>query len=172
MITFEQKRNFFDRRGIQKKVGKAQARTLSRGGAATRTNARRSMKKGPKKGFGRFGANTTVKRGKNKGAIRFRKGRYSRPGQAPFYRSSPPNLRTILFAFDGKDSMMIGPVVLPRKRKQNRTVGNIHEFGGRAAFAQRRYGRRAFNYRKRPFMNPAGMKAVGDIRKDLAGSIK
>ena len=172
-LKLEVKKLKFRRKQMQQKVSKAQSRVLNRGGFLVRKEARKSMRKGPKKGHGRFGGNTTISRGKNRGKIRFRKGRYSRPGTPPFYRSSPPNLRTIFYAFDpSHDSVLIGPVKLRSKTRQSRTVANIHEFGGRVARRDRLFGRRAFQYRKRSFMQPAGMKAIAGVRKELKGSVR
>ena len=172
-LKLEVKKLHFARRMMAEKVDKAQAKALRRGGFLVRKEARRSMRKGPKKGHGRFGANTTVKSGKNRGKIRFRKGRYSRPGTPPFYRSSPPNLRTIFYSFDPNRSVMVvGPVKLRSKSRQSRTVANIMEQGGRVARSRRLWGRRSAMYRARPFMYPSMKKSAPIWHKEMRGSFK
>ena len=109
-----------------------------------------------------------------------RRKRYSLPGESPSVHSTDPiaNLRFILFGFDGRDSVIIGPVGLNQKqyrsgRLSGGTVPNLLEFGGTAGIREKLVGAkwmprgkrsprpnqptrvRIAVYAPRPFMGPA-----------------
>lgn len=124
--------SFFDRPAVEKAVGKANKQNLSKAGAFVRTAAR--------------------------DLIRKRK-RISRPGEPPSSHEGSLR-RLILFAFDGKESVVIGPKLF---KNQNPTGPSLLEFGGRL-------GKNV--YQPRPFMGPA-LEREADKFPDLwANSVK
>lgn len=124
---------FFDRASVQRAVGPANAKALSKAGAFVRRRARSSMRrrKGP-----------------------------SAPGQPPsaHSRDAVASLKTILFAYDQRAmSVVIGPVLLNGSQG---SVPALHEFGGVQSIRRPARGRRPASvrmarYPKRPYMAPA-----------------
>lgn len=101
--------------------------------------SQQSMKRAPKrKSAPRFDTPTvgTFKSGKRKGQTRryVKRGKFSRPGQPPRYRSSNrgQSLKNQKFAYTSKDSLIFGPMFFKSFGNDNgdRVVPNIHEFGG------------------------------------------
>jgi hypothetical protein len=144
---------FFDRPAVTRRLDVANRKALSQGGAFIRRAAISRLR---------------------------RRKRYSLPGESPSVHSSDPvaNLRFILFGFDGRDSVIIGPVGLNQKQYINGkisggTVPNLMEFGGRAGIREKLVGKswmprgrraprpgqptriRLATYAPRPFMGPA-----------------
>lgn len=125
---------FFDRRPVQSAVSKAERRTLSRFGAFVRSDARRSIRRAPKKN-------------KRRGAA---------PGKPPYSRTGL--IKSLLFfVFDpSHSSVVIGPAKINRP---SRNALETLEHGGRTTILTR--GRRGVKERKqvaieaRPFMQPA-----------------
>ncbi len=107
---------FFDRPAVLRKMDAANAKALSKAGAFVRRAARSKLR---------------------------RRKRTSLPGESPSVHSKDPitNLKFILFAFDGRQSVVIGPVGLnQRQYLQGKllagTVPNLMEFGGRAGIRE------------------------------------
>lgn len=156
-MTAQVKGMFFDRKLVQREVGKENAKALSKAGAFIRTTARRSMR---------------------------RRKTSSPPGSPPSVhsRDKVATLRNILFAYDRRNqSVVVGPVRLNQVNMQTGGRGNIGvpelmEHGGSVSirevssnrgkswrrFDNRRTPRpwetfrnRQANYEPRPFMGPA-----------------
>ena len=85
---------FFDRPAVLDRMDRATARSLSQAGAFVRRRAISRLR---------------------------RRKRPSKPGESPSVHSTDPvaNLRFILFGFDGRDSVIIGPVGLNQKQYLN-----------------------------------------------------
>jgi hypothetical protein len=132
-MTAAVKELFFDRKLVQREVGKENAKALSKAGAFVRKRARSSMR---------------------------RRKASSPPGQPPSAHSKDPvaSLKNILFAYDPRNmSVVIGPVLLSGKHG---SVPALHEFGGVATVRRRgkQVGQataRQVRYPARPFMGPA-----------------
>jgi hypothetical protein len=113
-LTFSQTSSFFDRAAVIQAVGKARASALNRAGGMLRLTMRRS--------------------------IRARK-KVSQPGAPPSSHAPEPNLRTILYAFDGR-SVFVGPVKLNGGRRRTdgitlkTTVPNALEQGAPLQIAE------------------------------------
>lgn len=156
-FTSSMKEYFFDRQKVLEKIGKRNARILSRAGAFIRRRARTSLK---------------------------RRKRSSPPGTPPSVHSTDPvaTLKNIQFALGPNGySVFIGPVKLNQFNTswidlRGTTVPAIHEFGDRVIISEERYigsqiwfrrdnryggsqykeyRKRRATYRKRPFMGPA-----------------
>lgn len=144
---------FFDTPAVERRLDRANRSSLSKAGAFVRRAAISRLR---------------------------RRKRASRPGESPSVHSTDPvaNLRFILFGFDGRDSVIIGPVGLNQKQYLNGrlsggTVPNLMEFGGRAGIREKLAGKtwvprgrrrprpgqptrvRLATYAPRPFMKPA-----------------
>lgn len=153
----EMRQYFFDRQRVINRIGKENARRLSRAGAFIRRRARTSLK---------------------------RRKRSSPPGMPPSVHSTDPvaTLKNIQFALGpDKRSVFIGPLKLNQVEMswislRGTTVPAIHEFGDRVIVSEERYKgseiwfrrdnrygvsqfkeyrKRRATYRKRPFMGPA-----------------
>lgn len=109
-ITMEVTKFFFDRQKIIDKLGKANARALSRAGAFIQRRARSSLR---------------------------RRKSVSSPGSPPSVHStdSVATLKNILFVYDPSDQrLVVGPVALNQRQQSWITLGNVtvpqlHEFG-------------------------------------------
>lgn len=183
---------------IQRKIGKAKFEWLSGVGASTRTFAIRSMRPGRKrplknatKGEQLYGRRVPYRTGKRAAAGQsyFQKGKYAPAGSPPHIQSPDrKNLTEIYYYIRGKNEVRIGPHWLQGSKNMSRPIPNVHETGGKVS---RRYKKRrgntfgmksvtnralsrdrTFNYPKRPFMNPAGVRAIAWLRKKMRGSIK
>lgn len=144
---------FFDRPAVIQRMDAATHRSLSKAGAFVRRAAISRLR---------------------------RRKRASRPGESPSVHSADAvaNLRFILFGFDGKDTVVVGPVGLNQKqyvggKLSGGTVPNLMEFGGRAGIREKLVGKtwvprgrrrprpnqptrvRLATYAPRPFMGPA-----------------
>jgi hypothetical protein len=144
---------FFDRPAVLDRMDRATARSLAKAGAFVRRRAISRLR---------------------------RRKRYSRPGESPSIRSTDrvANLRNILFGFDGRYSVLVGPVGLNQRqyvagRITAGTVPATLEFGGQVGIREKLVGRtwlpvgrrrprpgqptrvRMANYAPRPFMGPA-----------------
>jgi hypothetical protein len=143
---------FFDRPAVIRRMDAATQRSLAKAGAFVRRAAISRLR---------------------------RRKRYSLPGESPSVHSTDPiaNLKFILFGFDGRDTVVVGPVGLNQKQYLNGrlsggTVPNLMEFGGRAGIREKLAGRtwvprgrrsrpnqptrvRLATYAPRPFMGPA-----------------
>lgn len=154
-VTYKITRSFFDRASVQKKVGRARAKVLSKFGAFVRTNARRKQ-------------------------LRTRKGT-SKPYNPPnvHSRNKVDNLKNILFGLDSDgETVVIGPVRLNQKQYMygvptTGTVPQVMEFGGTVGLREKLVGSqwrpkgrrkprpdqptrvRKVKYLPRPFMTPA-----------------
>ncbi len=144
---------FFDRPAVLNRMDRATARSLAKAGAFVRRRAISRLR---------------------------RRKRYSRPGESPSIHSTDrvANLRNILFGFDGRYTVVVGPVGLNQKqyvagRITAGTVPATLEFGGQVGIREKLVGRRWMpvgrrrprpgqptrvrmaNYAPRPFMGPA-----------------
>lgn len=144
---------FFDRPAVISRMDRITARTLSTAGAYVRRRAISRLR---------------------------RRKRYSKPGQTPTVHSTDPvaNLRNILFGFDGRYSVVVGPVRLNQMqyvagRITAGTVPATLEFGGQVGIREKLVGKhwmpagrrrprpgqparvRMATYAPRPFMGPA-----------------
>jgi len=144
---------FFDRPAVLNRMDRATARSLSQAGAFVRRRAISRLR---------------------------RRKRYSKPGESPSIHSTDrvASLKNILFGFDGRYSVVIGPVGLNQKqyvagRITAGTVPATLEFGGQVGIREKRVGTiwrpvgrrrprpgqptrvRMANYAPRPFMGPA-----------------
>jgi hypothetical protein len=170
-VTFQIKELFFDRPAIQLAADRASRKVLSKAGAFVRRRARSS--------------------------IRRRKG--TSPAGGPPYAHSKDNvatLKNILFGYDpAAQSVVIGPLRLnqyhylgPQLRAG--TVPQLHEFGGRIGFREKRVGKRwvasgrrrprpgqpvrvrIATYPARPFMGPALEKEAPNFPTLFHNSIR
>jgi hypothetical protein len=116
---------FFTTSNVQSLLDKKMYKTLNQFGGLTRKTAQRSMR--PRKA--------------------------ASPAGSPPSSHGNPLLRKLLFyAFDGKSSVVVGPVLLG---KQPIGVPKTHEHGGRITRLQKGKAVTA-NYPARPYMKPAG----------------
>jgi hypothetical protein len=145
--------SFFDRPAVLARMARATARSLSKAGAFVRRRAISRLR---------------------------RRKRYSKPGESPSIRSTDrvASLRNILFGFDGRYSVIVGPVGLNQLqyaggRLSAGTVPATLEFGGQVGIREKLVGAtwvptgrrkprpdqptrvRVANYAPRPFMGPA-----------------
>lgn len=179
-VMLIQKAFFFDREGIKKKVKQSKKRNLEATGAVTRTIARRSMKKAPKqftksgkrKKLSRYGSMTQVKSGRNKGKDRFKKGQHSPAGQPPYYHGSDHhNLRSIMFAYDPKrDDLVVHTQRTRGSSYMTKPAPILQESGGQAKLVKGGGGN--WNFPARPYMAPAGAKAIEFLKKKMKNGIK
>ena len=97
---------FFDNPAIIRRLDVANRRALSKAGAFVRRAAISRLR---------------------------RRKRPSLPGESPSVHSTDPiaNLRFILFGFDGRDSVIIGPVGLNQKQYLNGKLSSVVDFAGR-----------------------------------------
>src|SRR3990172_9517508 len=120
---------FFDHHAVTSRVDAATRRALSKFGAYVRADAKRSIRKASNS-------------------------KPSAPGQPPKSRRGTLK-RHIYFHYDPiKQSVVIGPELLPRARKDNLIM---LEHGGRRRMTLPSYGgaiRRLARYPARPFMDP------------------
>lgn len=131
MVTYKSKAMFFDRKAVERIVGKKTAKALSKAGAFVRTRARSSLR---------------------------RRKATSAAGTPPSVHSSDSvaTLKNILFALNPNNlSVVVGPVKINRRS----SVPALHEFGGSQRITERggrgRSRVRQANYAPRPFMAPA-----------------
>lgn len=179
-IMLVQKEFFFDREGIKKKVRQSKKKNLEATGVMTRTIARRSMKKAPKqftksgkrKKLSRYGQLTKVKSGRNKGKDRFKKGQHSPAGQPPYYHGSDHhNLRSIMFAYDPKrDDLVVHTQRTRGSSYMTKPAPILQEAGGQAKLVKGGGGN--WNFPARPYMAPAGIKAIDFLKKKMKNGIK
>ena len=109
-ISMEVSKFFFDREGVRKKMGNANAKAMSKVGAFIRRRARTSLR---------------------------RRKAVSEPGSPPSVHSTDgvATLKNILFAYDpSSQSLAVGPVKLNQQQQSWITMGNVtvpqlHEFG-------------------------------------------
>lgn len=108
-VTYRVKEFFFDRLAVIARVNRVKLRVLRKAGALVRQSARRILR---------------------------RRKRVSRPGEPPSVHSTDKvtNLKNILYAFDGRDSVVIGPVGLNQMVERSlalarTTVPAVLEFG-------------------------------------------
>jgi len=188
----------FNGKKIEQKIGKARFKWLNDVAGATRKFAIRSMKPARKTALKNatkrerlYGRRVSYRTGRRaaEGKSYFQKGRYSAPGSPPYVRSPGKlNLREIYYYIRSRDEVRVGPHWLAGSKMMSRPVPNIHETGGKAS---RKYRSRhnansakisrknrgmsrskAMRFPKRPFMNPAGMKAAVWLRNKMRNSIK
>jgi hypothetical protein len=163
-VNYKLKDFFFDRSVVERSLDTATKKNLSQAGRFVRTRARTSMK-----------------RRKNRVNKKTGKEISSPPGRPPFAWSEDPvaTLKNILFAYDpSRQSVIVGPVGLNQKQYlggqlRAGTVPELHEFGGRMGFREKRVGKtwrsigrrkprpgqptrvRTAVYPARPYMGPA-----------------
>jgi len=115
-ITFKLKESFFDRPKVVAALGRARTKALSRAGAFVRRRARSSMR---------------------------RRKKSSAPGQPPSaHATEGHSLKTILFAFDRSQSVIVGPVQMNQVTDTimaRTTVPALHEFGETALILEKRW---------------------------------
>jgi hypothetical protein len=144
---------FFDRPAVLNRMERATARSLAKAGAFVRRRAISRLR---------------------------RRKRYSRPGESPSIHSTDrlATLKRILFGFDGRYTVVVGPVGLNQKqyvagRITAGTVPATLEFGGQVGIREKLVGRkwlpigrrrprtgqptrvRMATYAPRPYMGPA-----------------
>ena len=130
-------RGFFDRKKIEREVGRVEARKLNQVGGLTRKIARRSLRK--------------------------RKHGISVPGQPPFSHGPRHLLRNNIFYFfdKSKGRVMIGPVKL--NTQVSHIVPKTLEIGGTVrgrGFKDGKVRTVSMRFNSRPFMKPAHDKAA------------
>lgn len=81
----------------------------------------------------------------------------SRPGASP-HAHTRAGLRVIAFHVSGNTGI-IGPVKFPRSKLYNKTVPELHEFGGQVVTLGRVY--RVLYFKRRPYMSKT-IKALED----------
>jgi hypothetical protein len=176
MLTLSVKRSFFDRPEIIAKIGQRVAKGLNRAGGAVKVTAQRSLRKRKKA---------------------------SSPGMPPTRRTEMGRgLSAILYGFDGRDSVVIGPVKINGSSglDPTTTIPGLHERGESASIREFRVvslrgqppawrratrrrvrlrpgerleqRRRSVKYPARPFMQPALEKIKPRLPKLFANSIK
>jgi len=153
-LSLQVKHLFFDRQEVIDKIGKAEAKALSKAGAFVRRRARSSIR---------------------------RRKAVSQPGSPPSCHSTDKvaTLKNILFAYEPREeSVVVGPVKLNGHAYQGSlltsgTVPETAEFGGSVGLREKQVGTRWVSqgrrkprpgqptrirqakYRPRPFMQPA-----------------
>jgi hypothetical protein len=95
----------------------------------------------------------------------------SSPGSPPFVRSGEPNLTTIRHAVNG-DTVVAGPVLAKKPGNLGGPIPGILERGGTVMKKTRRnrmgQGRVIrYQVKARPFIYPAGMKALRKMQGDM-----
>lgn len=178
-LDYSMKGRFFDRANVVKQISIRERRALSRMGAFIRQRAKTDVLR------------RTLPYGHRRKTGRGRDGRYKRirqsspPGSPPVVhsRDSHATLKKILFALGPNgQSVIIGPVGIPRLRLQGstaRTVPELLEFGGTATITEHQYEgsqiwfpgspsrdksgsaktrRRKVKYAAHPFMSEAGRR--------------
>jgi hypothetical protein len=117
---------FFDRLKVIERVDKDRLRFLRNAGGFARRTARNSMKR---RGKARKPPKNMNGRAYEKWQEEIRKQPASPPGQPPFTHtdSTVVTLKNILFAFGGKDSVIVGPVGLNGAKRR---IPALHEYGG------------------------------------------
>jgi len=176
-VSYSATKFFLDRAEVQRKLGVARVRALSRQGAFVRRRARTDV-------------------------LRRRK-RVSLPGGAPSIHSknATATLRNVLFFYDSQtDSVVVGPVKLNQVNRSSSgsiSVPALMEFGGSATIheerrigsqgqwfrrdmrsqrqrSNREYRTRRATYRPRPFMATALQReiAAGTIVSSWANVVK
>lgn len=171
-MTMRMKDLFFDRRAVTDRMGKANARAVSKAGAFIRRRARSSLR---------------------------RRKKTSAAGSTPSVHSSDSvaTLKNILFAYDkSNESLVVGPVGLNQKNAQSSgefiTIPQLMEFGGELSILevstnkgqtwwradQRRnpreweiFRRRRASYAARPFMGPSLEAEKDHIPDAWSGSL-
>lgn len=160
-VAFSQKKVFFDRANVQREVGKANARALSRHGAFVRRRARSSLR---------------------------RRKRTSRPGEKPSVHTtdSVATLKNIWFAYDSKNqSVVVGPLRLNLhsalwgsggRELTTGAVPGILEHGGRVGIRKMRqpdgsYKRVPFGLRRKPERLVPVWKATAAEKTASAGVV-
>ena len=111
LTRFEMKKSFFDRPEIIARIGEKNATALRNSGGYMQKTAQRSMRRVGKKG------------------------RPSKPSMPPRWHGATPSLRTILYAMEGPNRAVIGPVRLNQKAyygdgMRTGAVPTVHEKGG------------------------------------------
>lgn len=147
-LTIKQAKDFFfDRQAVISAVDKASRKVFARSGALVRAIARKSMRR-------------------------------VRPDAPPAPPGSPPRSRKgllkrfMFYVFDpSSKTVVVGPALLPRMRRRDLTIPQLHEHGGetRAVIREIRWekGRRRrvetrkrkLRFPRRPYMEPALAKA-------------
>jgi hypothetical protein len=179
MLTLSVKRSFFDRPAIIAKIGQRVAKGLNRAGGTVKVTAQRSIRPYTKTG------------------------KPSKPGLPPRRAVGlAEGLGNIIYAFDGKDAVVIGSVKRNGSRsvKPATTIPGLHERGELATLLEARFvmpsgkatewravprrvrpgrdgqrmeqRRRSVKYPARPFMQPALEKIKPRLPKLFANSIK
>lgn len=112
-VSYAIKKMFFDRLSVINRLDKAKHKMLGQCGAFIRRNAQRTQLR--------------------------RRIRTSAAGSPPSVHSRDKitNLRNILFAFDGRDSLLVGPVGLNGSRG---AIPGLHEHGGSRRIREVRIG--------------------------------
>lgn len=169
----------FDRKKLRSSAKRGERRTLFYAATSIKNTARSSLKPPPKRPTSDYGREYWTKTGQR----RFRRGRYSRPGNPPYvHQSGNAGLRDIRYDVDvTRGYALIGPVDHPGSSKTSSTkVTALHEFGGRTTLrpslkTQRRrraQGKkpvrpRSVSYSERPYMFPALKKVLPKIGQRL-----
>jgi len=120
------KQFFFDQQKVIDQVGKDRARFLRNIGRYVQRTARNSMKR---KGKARKPPKNMNGRGYERWLLEVQNQPASPAGSPPFVHtdSAITTLKNILFAFGGKDSVIVGPVGLNGNRG---SLPALHEYGG------------------------------------------
>ena len=178
-VTYKATQFFLDRAEVQRRLGVARVRALSRQGSFLRRRARTDV----------------LRRRKN----------VSRPGSAPAVhsRSQVATLKNILFFYDQRSgTVVVGPVKLNQVNRSARSgssisVPSLLEFGGTVTIdeerrigsrgewfrrdlrsqrkrSKREYRTRRANYRPRPFMSTALEREIqaGTIVQSWANTVR
>jgi hypothetical protein len=185
MLTLDIKKTkdfFFDRLKVIEQVDKDQLRFLRNAGGFARRTARNSMKR---RGKARTPPKNMNGRAYQKWLLEVEKQPASPAGTPPFTHtdSAVTTLKNILFAFGGKDSVIVGPVGLNGSKG---SIPALHEYGGTAHIPEKQVtfqrggskwvprGRRvrpgqqtrkrSAKYPARPFMAPAVAKTQSKFK--------
>lgn len=127
---------FFDRLPVKAQLDKDQLRFLRNAGGFARKTARNSMKR---KGKARKPPKNMNGRAYAKWLEEAVRQPASPPGTPPFAHtdSKVETLKNILFAFGGKNSVLVGPVGLNGKRG---SLPALHEYGGTQGISEKLIG--------------------------------
>ncbi len=168
------KTQFFDRQ-VFAAYERAEKLALSKFGAYVRSDARKSMRRAPKRKriVGRnFGARDERGRFlKATGGREVVQYGHSSAGNPP-YTIKGQLRRFIYFLYDRfKQNVIIGPIKLARKSGSGVPVPGLHEHSGHQMV---RFGRKQVvaHYPARPYMRPAGEKNVKKLGQLWRDSIK
>ena len=138
IVNLHIKKQFINDRRVMSRYKRKRLRALRRFGSILRRHARNKLRR--------------------KG----RMGQVSAPGTPPLTKMPEPNLRTILYGFDGK-TLIVGPIGFTGAVQG---TPELLEHGGSAIVMIFGLRKRAF-YKKRPWMQPTLEEKAGELGRSI-----